>query len=203
MEQLVLLVVIGLISLVNWLLQKAAEKREAAKSTRVEKREVKRATRRNIYTHPAPAQPPSSPRPVVAERDPFKDLMDALGLPSDEPPPRPVVAEPVIFDHEEFASVEDALPPLPKPKPVAAKALSAAASWHPPARGAQPDEKTKQLASAFAAMDGAAPDVWQGGDVCALLAGSSAQRKAIILSEILGTPRGLAKAGALMTRGHL
>ena len=31
MEQLVLLVVIGLISLVNWLLQKAAEKREAAK----------------------------------------------------------------------------------------------------------------------------------------------------------------------------
>lgn len=129
--------------------------------------------------------------------------MDALGLPSDEPPPRPVVAEPVIFDHEEFASVEDALPPLPKPKPVAAKALSAAASWHPPARGAQPDEKTKQLASAFAAMDGAAPDVWQGGDVRALLAGSSAQRKAIILSEILGTPRGLAKAGALMTRGHL
>ena len=203
MEQLVLLVVIGLISLVNWLLQKAAEKREAAKSTRVEKREVKRATRRNIYTHPAPAPPLSSPRPVVAERDPFKDLMDALGLPSDEPPPRPVVAEPVIFDHEEFASVEDALPPLPKPKPVAAKALSAAASWHPPARGAQPDEKTKQLASAFAAMDGAAPDVWQGGDVRALLAGSSAQRKAIILSEILGTPRGLAKAGALMTRGHL
>ena len=42
MEQLVLLVVIGLISLVNWLMQKAAEKREAAKSARVDKREVKR-----------------------------------------------------------------------------------------------------------------------------------------------------------------
>ena len=61
MEQLVLLVVIGLISLVNWLLQKAAEKREAAKSARVEKREVKRETRRNIYTHPA-GLPPNATR---------------------------------------------------------------------------------------------------------------------------------------------
>ena len=203
MEQLVLLVVIGLISLVNWLLQKAAEKREAAKSARVEKREVKRATRRNVYTHPAPAPATSAPRRVATERDPFKDLMDALGLPSDEPPPRPVVAEPPVWAEEEFVSLEEAAPPPPLPKPVAAKPLSAAASWHPPARGAQPDEKTKQLASAFAAMDGVAPQVWQGGNVRGLLAGSSAQRKAIILAEILGTPRGLAKAGALMTRGHL
>jgi hypothetical protein len=52
-------------------------------------------------------------------------------------------------------------------------------------------------------MGGAAPQAWRGGNVRGLLAGSSAQRKAIILSEILGTPRGLAKAGALMTRGHL
>ncbi len=42
MEQLVILVIIGLISLVNWLMQKAAEKREVAKTKRVEKREVKR-----------------------------------------------------------------------------------------------------------------------------------------------------------------
>ena len=187
----------------NWLLQKAAEKREAAKSARVEKREVKRATRRNVYTHPAPAPATSAPRRVATERDPFKDLMDALGLPSDEPPPRPVVADTPFLAEEEFVSLEEAVPPPPLPKPVAAKPLSAAASWHPPARGAQPDEKTKQLASAFAAMGGADPQVWQGGNVRGLLAGSSAQRKAIILAEILGTPRGLAKAGALMTRGHL
>ena len=203
MEQLVLLVVIGLISLVNWLLQKAAEKREAAKSARVDKREMKRETRRNIYTHPAPTPAASAPRRAPAERDPFKDLMDALGLPSDEAPPRPVVAEPVIFEDEEFASAEEAAPPPSLPKPVAAKPLSAAASWHPPARRAQPDEKTKQLASAFAAMDDASPQIWQGGNVRSLLSNASAQRKAVILSEILGTPRGLANASALMTRGHL
>jgi len=203
MEQLVLLVVIGLISLVNWLLQKAAEKREAAKSARVDKREVKRETRRNIYTHPAPTPAASAPRRAPAERDPFKDLMDALGLPSDEAPPGPVVADRDIFAEEEFASLEDAPLPPPMPKPMVAKPRSAAAFWHPPARGAQPDEKTRQLASAFAAMDDASPQIWQGSNVRALLSNASAQRKAVILSEILGTPRGLANASALMTRGHL
>jgi hypothetical protein len=196
MEQLVLLVVIGLISLVNWLMQKAAKKRELVKTARVDKREVKRESRRNIYTDPAPQAAP-------AERDPFKDLMDALGLPSDEAPPGPVVADRDIFAEEELVTLEDALPVPPVAKPVAAKPRSTAASWHPPARGAQPDEKTRQLASAFAAMDDASPQIWQGSNVRTLLSNASAQRKAVVLSEILGTPRGLAKPSALMTRGHL
>ena len=53
MEQLVLLVVIGLISLVNWLMQKAAEKREQAQL----ERQAKRESKRNVYTQPAPAAP--------------------------------------------------------------------------------------------------------------------------------------------------
>ena len=59
------------------------------------------------------------------------------------------------------------------------------------------------MEDAFAAMDDASPQIWQGGNVRALLSNASAQRKAVILSEILGTPRGLANASALMTRGHL
>lgn len=199
MEQLVLLVVIGLISLVNWVMQKAAEKREAAKTKRVESREVKRETRRNIYTQPAPAP---TARRAAAERDPFKDLMDALGLPADGAPPRPVIAAPDYFEEEEFVSLEAPAPPE-LPEPVVTKPRGRAAAWHPPARGAQPDEKMKQLASAFVALDEASPETWRGGDVRSLLASSSAQRKAVILSEILGTPRGLARADALMTRGHL
>ncbi len=199
MEQLVLLVVIGLISLVNWVMQKAAEKREAAKTKRVENREVKRETRRNIYTQPAPAP---TARRAAAERDPFKDLMDALGLPADEAPPGPVVAEPGYFEEEEFTSLEAPVPPA-LPEPVVAKPRGKAAAWHPPVRGAQPDEKMKQLASAFAALDDASPEIWRGGNVRSLLANPSSQRKAVILSEILGTPRGLARADALMTRGHL
>ncbi len=199
MEQLVILVIIGLISLVNWVMQKAAEKRETAGQKRTVRRETKREAGRNVYTQPAPGH---TARRAPAERDPFKDLMDALGLPSDETPPGPVVAEPSYFEEEEFASLEAPAPP-PLPKPAAPKARGKAAAWHPPARGAQPDEKVKQLASAFVALDKASPETWRGGDVRSLLASSSSQRKAVILSEILGTPRGLARADALMTRGHL
>jgi hypothetical protein len=199
MEQLVILVVIGLISLVNWVMQKAAEKREAAGQKRTVRREVKREARRNVYTQPAPDP---TARRAPAERDPFKDLMDALGLPSDETPPGPVVAEPAYIEEEEFASLEAPAPP-PLPKPTATKPRGRAAAWHPPARGAQPDEKMKQLASAFVALDDASPETWRGGNVRSLLANSSSQRKAVILSEILGTPRGLARPDALMTRGHL
>ena len=201
MEQLVILVVIGLISLVNWVMQKAAEKREAAGQKRTVRREVKREARRNVYTQGVPAPGPTARR-APAERDPFKDLMDALGLPSDETPPGPVVAEPASIEEEEFASLEAPAPP-PLPKPPSTKPRGRAAAWHPPARGAQPDEKMKQLASAFVVLDDASPETWRGGNVRSLLANSSSQRKAVILSEILGTPRGLARPDALMTRGHL
>ena len=70
MEQLVILIIIGLISLVNWVMQKAAEKREAAELKRVEKRETKREAKRNIYTQPAPAARPVARR-ASPERDPF------------------------------------------------------------------------------------------------------------------------------------
>jgi hypothetical protein len=200
MEQLVLLVVIGLISLVNWVMQKAAEKREAAKTKRVGSREVKRETRRNVYTQPAPAP---TARRAAAERDPFKELMDALGLPAETVLPPTVTPQTAPEqEEEEFVSLEAPAPPA-LPQPVVTKPRGKAAAWHPPARGAQPDEKMKQLASAFVALDDASPETWRGGDVRSLLANASSQRKAVILSEILGTPRGLARPDALMTRGHL
>jgi hypothetical protein len=193
MEQLVILIIIGLISLVNWLLQKAAEKREEAGQKRTARREVKREARRNVYTQPAPAPAPTMRRPP-AERDPFKDLMDALGLPSDQLPPPPVVAE-EVFHEEEFASLEQ---PAPPPLPEPAKAIP---RWQPPSVQ-RPDAKTARLASAFAA-GGEAPVTCRGSKIRDLLAGRDSQRHAVILAEILGTPRGLASAGALMTRGHL
>ncbi len=195
MEQLVILLIIGLISLVNWILQKAAEKREAAQVKREAVRGERRESRRNIYTERAPA-PEARP-----SQDPFKELMEALGLPAEETPP-PVARRAMDLEEEEFVSLEEpAAPPVPKPEVTRPRAK--AATWYPPARGAQPDDKTKQLASAFAALDDASPQTWRGGNVRSLLASPAAQRKAVILSEILGTPRGLASAGALMTRGHL
>jgi len=200
MEQLVILLIIGLISLVNWLMQKAAEKREARTERRVEKREVKREARRNIYTQPAPQ---TEPRQAPAGRDPLKDLMDALGLPPEEAPPGPVVAEPDFFpDDAEFIPFEETKPfvetkPPPLPKPVVKTPR-----WQSPAVP-KFDDKTAQLAYAFAAVEDRATSSYGGTKLSDLLVGRDAQRKAIVLAEILGTPRGLIPPSALMAPGHL
>lgn len=195
MEQLVILIIIGLISLVNWVMQKAAEKREAAEVKRTARREVKREARRNVYTQGGPAPAPTVRR-APAERDPFKDLMDALGLPSDQLPPPPVAAG-EVFPEEEFASMEEPTPP-PVPEPVASKQPR----WQAPSVR-RPDEKTARLASAFAAVGEKPASTYRGSNLRDLLTGRDSQRKAVVLAEILGTPRGLATPGALMTRGHL
>ena len=184
MEQLVILIIIGLISLVNWVMQKAAEKREAAGQKRAERREVKREARRNVYTQPASGAPPVTRRQTL-ERDPFKDLMDALGLPSDEAPPPPVARREEFFEEEEFASVEEpAPPPVPQPEVKAPR-------WQAPSVR-RPDEKTAKLASAFAAVGDKPQATYRGSKLHDLLANRDNQRKAIVLAEILGTPKGLA-----------
>lgn len=187
MEQLVLLVVIGLISLINWVMQKAAEKREQAQL----ERESKRESKRNVYTQPAPS-PVNRParRAAGPTQDPFKDLMDALGLPSDQLPPPPVARREVIVEEEEFASVEDiAPPPIPEPvvrqQPVRPK----------PAAPFKPDRKMIELASAFAAVEEKPASAYRGSKVRDLLANRDSQKKAVVLAEILGTPRGLVSAG--------
>jgi hypothetical protein len=189
MEQLVILIIIGLISLVNWVMQKAAEKREAAELKRVEKRETKREAKRNIYTQPAPAARPAARR-ASPERDPFKELMDALGLPSDELPPHPVARPAQVFEEEEFASVEEIAPP-PVPQVLAEKKTP---RWQAPSVQ-RPDEKTARLASAFASVEEKPEPVYRSSSLRGLLSGRDAQRKAVVLAEILGTPRGLVSAG--------
>ncbi len=100
MEQLVILVLIGLIGLVNWLVQRSAEIRERRK----EERKSQGIPEGN------PFQPPESPAP--SPKDPAKEmrrLMEALGVPIEESeeeptpqfvaPPRvlPAVTPPPIF----------------------------------------------------------------------------------------------------------
>jgi hypothetical protein len=59
----------------------------------------------------------------------------------------------------------------------------------------RPDEKTARLASAFAAVEEQPAAVYRGSNIRQLLAGRDSQRKAVVLAEILGTPRGLVSAG--------
>lgn len=190
MEQLVILIIIGLISLVNWVLQKAAEKREEAKLRRADRREVQRESRRNVYTQPLPTASDQR-RKSLPDRDPFQDLMEALGLPPEETPPAPVTASPRHIEEDEFGSWEQvAPPPLPKAQEPA---------WEAPPRPKKPDVKTAKLASAFAAVL-EQPATYRGSKIRDLLAGNDAQRKAVVLAEILGAPRGMAPAGYVLER---
>lgn len=180
MEQLVVLIVIGLISLVNWILQKAAEKREAAQMKREAGRVERREARRNIYTE-RPPTPEARPA-----QDPFKELMEALGLPAEEAPPvARRMMEPEVFEEEEFVSLEE-----PTPPPVSV--IERAPAWQAPKRPQQPDRKTAELASAFAAVEQKSSSPVLGANIRNFLTGRDAQRKAVVLAEILGTPRGLA-----------
>jgi len=188
MEQLVLLVVIGLISLVNWVLQKAAEKREQAKLERADQRE----TGRGIYT-----QKPA--RNVVARRsagplpDPYKELMEALGLPAGGPPPPPVVPRIAPEPPAELVSMDAA--PMPAPPPPAAAAQRKSESWQPPPVR-RLDDKTAQLAYAFTHQGEAPADQSKLPGVRALLSNRASRRQAVILAEILAEPRGLLPSGS-------
>jgi hypothetical protein len=197
MEQLVILIIIGLISLVNWVLQKAAEKRELARM----KREADRGGASIPAAQPPPV--PATPRTGRSE-DPLRELMEALGLPPDSVPPPTTSArrvQPPEIQEDEFASMEEAEPPPPLPD-VPPAPRQPEPRWQQPAP-LRPDEATARLASAFNAYEhapAAAPSASAGG-VRGLLANRDSQRHAIILAEIFGTPRALRPAGDWLPAG--
>ena len=204
MEQLVILIVIGLISLVNWVLQKAAEKRELAQM----KREAERGGRADQQQTPGrSAVPPPLPRQPQGRpaADPMRELMEALGLPAEAAPPPAAPARRALareVQEEEFASMEevDAPPPLLE-VPAAPRQIEP--QWQQPAPF-RPDEATARLASAFNAYEqapAAAPSTTAGGGVRGLLANRDSQRHAIILAEILSAPRALRPAGDWLPAG--
>ena len=119
MEQLVLILIIALISFINWLFKKSAELRE--------KRKLERQTFDGGETlqrgeEPVPGEPPAGD-----PDDSMRRLMEALGLPQEDVPPvlpkRPATP-----------------PPIPElPKFVAPPAPTVrAASVPPPARPVRP-----------------------------------------------------------------
>ncbi len=104
MEQLVILLVIGIISLVNWLMQRSAEIRERRKAE---------AGRLGIPGgnpfQPAEEQPATTTAPAKDPAREMRKLMEALGLPlEDEEPPV----------HRELPPAPE-LPPLPASPPKA------------------------------------------------------------------------------------
>lgn len=157
MEQLVLILIIALISFVNWLFKKSAELRE------------KRKLERQTMEGGALSQPESQPAPEE-DRDPdesMRRLMEALGLPQDEPPPPVIRREPNP-------------PPLPQPvfevTPPPVTVPTPAAPPPRPVRAAPVIVPTRRSAPS---------------PLRELLASPEGLKKAIMISEILGKPKSL------------
>lgn len=127
MEQLVIVVIFLVISLVNWMQKQAEEKREREAEERRRAQRKNQApnakqTERPAAENPfAPQAPPASSGPVVSEEEErMKRFFEALGLPVESTSPPPRQPEP------------QAAPPVPTPQP--------AQSWSRSSEGGVGDE---------------------------------------------------------------
>ena len=102
-QQLVLILIIGAISLVNWLIDKSAKQRE---KRRIESLENEGQT---PSSHPHPVEPQQTKQPEES----LRELMETFGFPTSvEPVPPPIQSSPPI--------IEEPLPSIPAPRPLPA-----------------------------------------------------------------------------------
>ena len=161
MEQLVILVIIGLISLVNWLMQRSAELRE--------KRKIEQAAQRGEAVPSARSQQEDQEQ-LGPQEDPaesMRKLMEALGLPMEEAPP-PTLKQP-----------PPSAPRMPEPPAIPPPAPSPRVEFRPTPQPRRPS-------SAAAVVAHAKPTRFRE-----LLSSRGGIRDAIVLAEVLGKPRGL------------
>ena len=176
MEQLVLLLIIALISFINWLMQRAAEARE--------KRRAEKAKQRGEFREEmAPAADSSE---LDNPEEAMRKLMEALGLPLEEEPPKVQKAPPPA------PLPEVAPPPLryePEKIDEPVSTPSKVSAFPQPAPYPQsPTPRSKPLpVPALSEAPGAAPRA----RFRELLKSRAGLRDAFILSEILSRPMSL------------
>jgi hypothetical protein len=176
MEQLIILLLIALISLINWLVQKSSELRKARKE------EQGSATRAESL----PGGPPPQPEP---EREvSMRRFREALGLPEEAPPP-------AIPKRKETPRP----PPLPAPPPPSPPSPAMAVGSRvpvvtPPIVRAHTAHRFPEFPHKIGKPVGRAiePEA-KGSRIRELLDSSGGLRDAVVLSEILGVPKSLRK----------
>ena len=186
MEQLVLLLIIGLISLINWLMQRSAEMREKRKLEKARQEQggepvvmARRDQGPSVEEPDGPAEDPS---------EAMRKLMEALGVPMEEappprrePPPLPQAQktpQPPVLLPEEPAFVP------PSPDPV----------FEPPNKPPAPlvpGEAVSVARSVRRPKKVAVAEVQKPSRLRELLSSQSGLRDAVVLAEILGPPRSL------------
>ena len=166
MEQLVILLLIALISFINWLIKKSAQMREARKREQG-------ATKSGDTLRSEPPPPPEAEPEISMRR-----LREALGLPDEaQPPALPKRMEPRVPP-----------PPLPPPQlpPPARRAI-----LHVPVAPAH--EEYRYIGMPHHRMGKpASPKIEAAAStsrIRELLGSTGGLRDAVVLSEILGPPK--------------
>ena len=177
MEQLVIILLIALISIINWIIQKSKEAREKRK---LEKRAD--ATGEPVAKHePAPD--------ATGTETAMRRLREALGLPEDAPPPaipkraEPEKVEPKRIEPKRAERRAVAPPPLPQPE------KRPAVVHVPPVRRGEEHRRFEfphQIGKPLLPEDPKKPP-----RIRELLQSQGGLRDAVVLSEILGPPKSL------------
>lgn len=186
MEQLVILLLIALISIINWIIQKSKERREKRK---LEKRA-------DATGEPVAKQAPAPD--ATGTETAMRRLREALGLPEEAPPPViPQRAEPKRLEAERIepkrgerhvpvpAPSPDRLAPPPLPQPERRPILVHA----PPVPRWQEHRRFGSLHKIAKPPLSEVPK--QSPRIRELLQSQGGLRDAVVLSEILGPPKSL------------
>jgi hypothetical protein len=186
MEQLVILLLIALISIINWVIQKSKEAREKRK-----------LQKRADATGEPVAKQESTPEPTGTETA-MRRLREALGLPEDAPPPAiPKRVEPAEVAPKRVER-KRLWPPAPAPLPAPDQVIPPPLP-HPERRPvvvqAPPVRRWEQHRRFEFSHKGAKPLLPEAPKeslrVRELLQSQGGLRDAVVLSEILGAPKSL------------
>ena len=164
MEQLVILVIIGLISLVNWLIQRSSELREKRRLEQKRMGMPEGVPERGESQEPEPA-PQAAPVDPAAE---MRKLMEALGLPVEDEPP--------VVRRAPTPPPAPELPPAPPPLPM----------WQPGRSEVRASPLPVPAAAPVPKVMPAIRNRWAGE-----LRSRDGIRRAMVLREILGPPKAL------------
>lgn len=177
MEQLVIILIIGAISLVKWLIEKSAEMRE-----RRETEERLDRLDRRVHTPPGPVR-------EAGQEESVRKFLEALGLPVDSPAPPPV--PPIVESPVPRAFVSRPVEePAPRqPPPLVVEEREDAEHRLLEARKLAAEFK-KQTAPVHrrSTRSGDTPAVTRFDT---LLRSRDGLRQAMLAREILGPPKGL------------
>jgi len=196
MEQLIILLAIGAISLVNWLIKQSAEARERKKQqARIDRGEQSPVDEpEEVLLEP---QPRSSRAPQNEDpSESMRKLMEALGLPMENEPPKPV-QRPVATPPPIYTPPELPKPLYREPDPYSTK--PARPIRRPEYREPEmPRSLESDLTPAVSLHDWShkkkptiAPVAVPEHRFRKMLANPGNLRDAILLSEILGKPKAL------------